>query len=110
MLPRWQQNPQAFDKDRRFLYGLFIDTLRNAEGVQNIAGHHTFRDRGMTLDMLWTHYYSDLAQNIAPQLAAAKLHNKTNDPWHKKIRQFHRKEGRISPVWLMAMRCNGADA
>lgn len=104
MLPRWQQNPVAFDKDRRFLYGLFIDTLRNAAGVQNISGHHTFRDRRMTLDMLWTHYYSDLAQNIAPQLAAAKLHNKTNDSWYKKLRQTVQDEiGRISPIWLIAL-------
>jgi hypothetical protein len=104
MLPRWQQNPVAFDKDRRFLYGLFIDTLRNAAGVQNIAGHHTFRDRRMTLDMLWTHYYSDLAQNIAPQLAAAKLHNNVNDSRYKKFWQSAQEElGKISPIWLIAL-------
>ncbi len=104
MLPRWQQNPAAFDKDRRFLYGLFLDTLRNAAGVQNISGHHTFRGRRMTLDMLWTHYYSDLAQNVAPQLAAAKLHNDATDPWHKKLRQLVQGElGKISVVWLIAL-------
>lgn len=104
MLPRWQQNPAAFDKDRRYLYGLFIDTLRNASGIQNIAGHYTFRDGRRTLDMLWTHYYSDLSQNVAPQLAAAKLHNDVNDPWYKKLRQTVQEElGRISPIWLIAL-------
>jgi len=104
MLPRWQQNPVAFDKDRRFLYGLFIDTLRNAAGVQHIAGHYTFSDRRTTLDRLWTHYYSDLAQNVAPQLAAAKLHSNANDSSYKKFWQsFQDKVGNISPIWLVAL-------
>lgn len=104
MLPRWQQNPAAFDKDRRFLYGLFIDTLRNAAGVQHIAGHYTFRDRAMTIDALWTHYFSDLAQNVAPQLAAAKLHSNANDPWYKKFwHSVQDRLGNISPVWLVAL-------
>jgi hypothetical protein len=104
LLPRWQQNPPAFDKDRRFLYGLFIDTLRNAAGMQHLSGNHTFKGRGITVDALWTHYFSDLAQNVAPQLAAAKLHNDANDPWYKKLwGSFQKEMGNLSPVWLIAL-------
>lgn len=104
MLPRWQQNPVDFDKDRRFLYKTFIDTLRNAGGVQMIAGHYKFSDREMTIDELWSFYYSDLAQNVAPHLASATLHNNANDPWHKKFWQSAQKRiGNISLVWLIAL-------
>ena len=104
MLPRWQEYPNTFDKDRRFLYGLFIDTLRNAAGLQHIAGNFRFADRDMTIDQLWTHYFADLSKNIAPQLAAAKLHTAANDPWHKKLRQNITSElGNISLIWLIAL-------
>lgn len=104
MLPRWQQHPAAFDKDRRFLYGLFIETIKNTAGIAHISGSYTFIDRRITLDALWNHYYSDLAQNVAPQLAAAKLHIESSAPWHRKFWQSIQKElGNISPVWLIAL-------
>jgi hypothetical protein len=104
MLPRWQEYPSTFDKDRRFLYGLFIDTIRNASGLQFVSGNFRFTDRDMTIDQLWEHYFRDLSQNVAPQLAAAKLHTATNDPWHKKLRQSMAQEfGNISLIWLIAL-------
>jgi hypothetical protein len=104
MLPRWQQNPIAFDKDRQFLYRMFIDTLRNVAGVQLIAGHYKFSDLKMTIDELWSFYFSDLAQNVAPQLAAARLHNNAHDSWYKKSCQsVQKKLGNISIVWLIAL-------
>ncbi len=104
MLPRWQQNPIFFEEDRRFLYGLFIDTIRNAAGIPHISGSFVFSDRRISLDQLWTHYFSDLSQKIAPQLAAARLNNAANDPWHKKLRQSIAAELKnTSVVWLLAL-------
>jgi hypothetical protein len=104
LLPRWRQTPTAFDKDRRFLYGLFLDTLRNAAGVQQIAGHYVFKEGRVTVDTLWTHYFTDLSQNVAPQLAAAKLHSNANDPWYKKAWQTLQTEvGNLSPIWMVAL-------
>jgi hypothetical protein len=104
MLPRWQQNPGDFDKDRRFLYNMYIDTLRNVAGIQLIAGHYKFSDRKMTIDELWAFYFADLSQNVAPQLAAARLHNNVNDPRYKKIWQSVQKRlGNVSIVWLIAL-------
>ena len=38
MLPRWQNAPDSFDSDRRFLYKIFMDTIRNAAGVSTDRG------------------------------------------------------------------------
>ncbi len=104
MLPRWHQHPEAFDKDRRFLYGLFIDTIRNASGLQHIAGNYTFSDRNASIDQLWTHYFADLSQNVAPMLAAARLDHSANDPWYRKLGQKLQKElGNFSAIWLIAL-------
>jgi hypothetical protein len=104
MLPRWQQNPETFEQDRRFLYGLYIDTIRNAAGVRYVAGNFMFSDQRVTLDQMWNHYFSDLSQRIAPQLAAAKLNNSINDPWHKKLRQrIGTQMQNMSPIWILAL-------
>lgn len=104
MIPRWQNSPDTFDKDRRFMYGLFIDTIRNAAGTQHIAGNYTFGDRRMTVDQLWTHYFSDLSQRVGPQLAAARIYTAANDPWYKKLWQrFNTNFENVSIVWMIAL-------
>lgn len=104
MLPRWQQYPDSFDKDRRFLYRLYVETIQKAAGVQFIAGNFTFIDRQMTVDQLWNYYFMDLSQHIAPQLTAAKFEAAANDPWWKKWWQNTRAElGNISAIWLIAL-------
>lgn len=104
MLPRWQQNPDAFDKDRRFLYGLFIDTIRNTAGAQHIAGGYYFADRRLTIDQLWNHYFTDLSQHVAPQLTAARMHEAVHAPWYKKLLQSWGAElQNVSIIWMIAL-------
>jgi hypothetical protein len=104
MLPRWQSNPEAFEKDRRFLYELFVDTIRNAAGLQMVAGNYTFADRNMSVDQLWGYYYRDLAQNVGPQLTVARLEAAVDQPWWKRIWRFVVKEAKnISLVWVAAL-------
>jgi|GEM_PF-956764 len=104
MLPRWQQYPETFDKDRRFLYDMFVKTLQNTSGLQVIAGNFLFADGRMTIDQLWNYYYSDLSQNVAPQLAVARLENKANETrfqrWWKRLTT---NLSNISPIWLLAI-------
>lgn len=104
MLPRWQQYPETFEKDRRFLYDMFVKTIQNTSGMQVVAGNFLFADGRMTVDQLWNYYFSDLSQNVAPQLAVARLENKANET------RFQRLWGRlttnlnnISPIWLLAI-------
>jgi hypothetical protein len=104
MLPRWQQNPATFEQDRRFLYGLYIDTIRNTAGVQHIAGNFHFSDRRVTLDQMWQHYFADLSQRVAPQLTAARLNGITNETWLAKLRRKIMTElGNTSPIWILAL-------
>ncbi len=104
MLPRWQQFPDTFETDRRFLYNIFLQAIRNAAGVQMVAGNFQFSQRDMTVDQLWNHYYADLAQNVGPSLSAARLDAAVNDSAFKKFRQTLLREMRkISPVWLLAL-------
>lgn len=104
LLPRWQQYPEAFEKDRRFLYEMFIKTIQNAAGTQVIAGNYTFADGRMTIDQLWNYYFSDLSQNIAPQLAVARFDNVVNETrWQKLFRPFIEKFRNISPIWMIAL-------
>ena len=104
MLPRWVQNPEAFEKDRRFLYQTFIDTIRNAAGIQMVAGNHRFSDRPMTVDQMWNYYFTDLSRNVGPMLSAAKLEAAVNDPWYRRWWKFIITEGRkVSPIWLLAL-------
>lgn len=104
MLPRWQQNPEAFEKDRTFLYKSFMEIIRNAAGVQMIAGHFVFANRPMSVDQLWSFYFSDLAKNVGPQLTAARLHAAANDPWYVRLRKdLLARAKKTSPVWLLAL-------
>ncbi|GAB5492834.1 MAG: hypothetical protein Phog2KO_30490 [Phototrophicaceae bacterium] len=104
MLPRWVQNPESFEKDRRFLYQTFIDAIRSAVGVQIVAGNHRFADRPMTVDQMWNYYFTDLSRNVGPLLTAAKLDAAVNDPWYTRWWKYINTEGRkISPVWMMAL-------
>jgi hypothetical protein len=104
MLPRWQQEPETFNKDRRFLYGLFIDGIRNAAGVQYVGGNFLFRDRRHSVDELWNHYFTDLSRQVGPQLTAAKLLTAANEPWHKKLRRRIAEELKnVSFVWMVAL-------
>lgn len=104
MLPRWQQNPDTFERDRRFLYQSFIEAIRNAAGAQIIAGNYVFIDRPMTLDQLWNYYFTDLSRNVGPMLTTARLQAQANDPWYKKLWKNSFSEIRkISPIWLMAL-------
>lgn len=104
MLPRWQQQPETFEKDRRFLYEMFIKTIQNTAGMQMIAGNFLFSDGRMTIDQLWNYYFSDLSQNVAPQLAVARLDNKANETrWQKFIRPIIGNARNISPIWLLAI-------
>ena len=104
MLPRWQQFPDTFENDRRFLYNVFLQAIRNAAGVQVVAGNFSFSQRDMTVDQLWNHYYADLAQNVGPSLSAARLEAAVSDSAFKKFRQWLLREMRkISPVWMLAL-------
>ncbi len=104
MLPRWQQHPETFEKDRRFLYEMFIKTIQNTAGMQMIAGNFLFSDGRMTVDQLWNYYFSDLSQNVAPQLAVARLDNKANETrWQKFIRPLMGNIRNISPIWMLAI-------
>ena len=104
MLPRWVQNPESFEKDRRFLYQTFIDSIRSAAGVQVVAGNHRFSDRPMTVDQMWNYYFTDLSRNVGPMLTAAKLDAAVNDPWYTRWWKYINTEGRkISPVWMLAL-------
>lgn len=104
MLPRWQQAPALFEQDRRFLYEIFVETIQNAAGTRVFAGNLTFVDRPITIDQLWNHYYTDLAQNVGPYLTAAKLHAAVNDPWYKKmLASWKQKLLNLSPVWMLAL-------
>lgn len=104
MLPRWQQYPEQFEKDRRYLYEMFIKTIQNASGTQVIAGNYTFADGRMTIDQLWNYYFSDLSQNIAPQLAAARFDNAVNETrFQKMFRPMLNNLRNISPIWMIAL-------
>jgi hypothetical protein len=104
MLPRWQQSPDNFDRDRRFLYQIFMDTLRNAAGVSTIAGHYTFANKPLTVDQLWNYYYTDLSRNVGGILTQARLQAAVNDPWWKKAFQNAIAELRkVSVVWLLVL-------
>lgn len=104
MLPRWTQSPESFEKDRRFLYQTFLDTIKNAAGAQMVAGNHRFSDRPMTVDQMWNYYFTDLSRNVGPLLSAAKLEASVNDPWYRRWWKFINAEGRkISPIWLIAL-------
>jgi hypothetical protein len=104
MLPRWQQSPDNFDRDRRFLYQIFMDTLRNAAGVSTIAGHYTFANKPLTVDQLWNYYYTDLSRNVGGILTQARLQAAVNDPWWKKMYQNWVGEiRRVSFIWLTAL-------
>ncbi len=104
MIPRWVSNPENFEKDRRFLYQTFIDTIRNAAGVQMVAGNHRFSDRPMTIDQMWNYYYTDLSRNIGPMLSAAKLDAAVNDPWYTRWWKYTQAQTRrISLVWSLAL-------
>lgn len=104
MLPRWVQNPETFEKDRRFLYQTFIDSIRSAAGIQVLAGNHRFADRPMTIDQMWNYYFTDLSRNVGPMLTAAKLDAAVNDPWYTRWWKYLNTEGRkISPVWMLVL-------
>lgn len=104
MLPRWSQYPGTFEKDRRYLYNLFVETIRNAAGLQMVAGNFTFSDRNVTIDQLWQSYYADLSRNSASQLTAARLDADANDPaWRKLWKRIREQTGNISPIWMLAL-------
>lgn len=105
MLPRWQQFPAAFEKDRRYLYSLFLDSLKNSSGLTYMAGNFTFADRNdLTVDQLWNYYFSDLSQRIAPQLTAARLEAEANTPtWRKVLQRVRKQLSNISPIWIIAL-------
>jgi hypothetical protein len=104
MLPRWQQYPAAFDKDRTFLYRLFVDTIQKSAGLSYIAGNFRFVDRALTVDQLWQHYFSDLSQRVAPQLAAAQIESVANEKWQQKwLRWAWGELRKVSAVWLLAL-------
>jgi hypothetical protein len=104
MLPRWQQHPDSFEKDRRFLYQMFIKTIQNTAGMQVIAGNFLFSEGRMTIDQLWNYYFSDLSQNIAPKLAVARFDNVVNETrWQRLMRPFFGNIRNISPIWLLAL-------
>jgi hypothetical protein len=104
MLPRWQQGSDNFDRDRRFLYQIFMDTLRNASGVSTIAGHYTFANKPLTVDQLWNYYYTDLSRNVGGILTQARLQAQVNDPWWKKAFQNAIAELRkVSLTWMTVL-------
>jgi hypothetical protein len=104
MLPRWQASPDSFDADRRFLYKIYMDTIRNAAGVSTVAGHYNFSDKPLTVDQLWNYYYTDLSRNVGGLLTQARLQANVNDPWWKKAWQgFIAEIRKISIIWLIAL-------
>lgn len=104
MLPRWKASPDSFDADRRFLYKIYMDTIRNAAGMSTVAGHYNFSDKPLTVDQLWNYYYTDLSRNVGGLLTQARLEANVNDPWWKKAWQGFQAELRnISIIWLLAL-------
>lgn len=104
MLPRWQQSPTSFEQDRRFLYDLFFQVIRNAAGVQVVAGNFTFADRQMSIDQLWNAYFTDLSQHIGPQLAAARFETVVNERWYTQLlHTLTRDLKNLSLIWLLAL-------
>jgi hypothetical protein len=97
-------NTGTYEQDRRFLYNLFIQAIRNATGAQVVAGNYSFSDQKMSIDQLWNHYFTDLSQNIGPQLAAARFDTAVNGSWQKKKFQTLISDLRnVSPIWLIAL-------
>lgn len=104
MLPRWKDSTDTFEKDRRFLYGVYLQAIRNATGNQYVAGNFLFSDQRMTVDQLWQYYFSDLAQNVGPLLTAAQLDEDANAPWWRRFRKWVMERSKqISPVWMLAL-------
>ncbi len=104
MLPRWKQQPDTFEQDRRFLYNVFIQAIRNASGVQYAGGNHIFTGGNTSIDQLWTHYFRDLSQNVGPMLSAARLEIEADAPWYRRTWMWLRKNGKnISPMWMLAL-------
>lgn len=104
LLPRWQQYPESFEKDRRFLYEMFIKTIQNSAGVQVVAGNFSFADGQMSIDQLWNYYFADLSQKVGPQLAVARIDNAVNETTTQKWwRVFLTNIKNISPIWLLAL-------
>ena len=104
MLPRWQQYPEAFEKDRRYLYEMFTKTIQNTSGVQVVAGNFLFSEGRMTIDQLWNYYFTDLSQNVAPKLAEARFDNAVNETrWQKFFRPILENIRSISPIWTLAL-------
>lgn len=104
MLPRWRQTPELFEKDRKFLYQTFTDTVRNASGGRAIAGHFRFVDRPLTVDQLWGHYFADLSQNVGPLLTQARLQAAVDTPrWRKILDRAIQEFRKLNPIWLLAL-------
>jgi len=104
MLPRWQQYPEAFEKDRRYLYEMFTKTIQNTSGVPVVAGNFLFSEGRMTIDQLWNYYFTDLSQNVAPKLAEARFDNAVNETrWQKFFRPILGNIRNISPIWSLAL-------
>jgi len=104
MLPRWQQYPESFEKDRRYLYEMFTKTIQNTAGVQMVAGNFLFSEGRMTIDQLWNYYFTDLSQNVAPKLAEARFENAANETrFQKKFGSIYENLRNISPIWLLAL-------
>ena len=104
MLPRWKDSTDTFEKDRRFLYGVYLQAIRNATGNQYVAGNFLFSDQQMTVDQLWQYYFSDLAQNVGPLLTAAQLDDDVNaSAWRRFRKWVIERSKQISPVWVLAL-------
>ena len=104
MLPRWQQYPESFEKDRRYLYDMFTKTIQNTAGLQMVAGNFLFSEGRMTIDQLWNYYFTDLSQNVAPKLAEARFENAANETrFQKMLRPIFGNIRNISPIWLIAL-------
>ncbi|MEO0564271.1 MAG: hypothetical protein AAF125_19355, partial [Chloroflexota bacterium] len=104
MLPRWVNYPDTFQQDRRFLYNVFIQAMRNATGVQYVGGNHRFSDGKMTIDQLWTSYLTDLSQNVGPQLSVARLEAAADATWWQRTWNWMRARFKnLSVIWLLAL-------
>jgi hypothetical protein len=104
MLPRWQQHPESFEQDRRYLYEMFTKTIQNTSGVQMVAGNFLFSEGRMTIDQLWNYYFTDLSQNVAPKLAEARFENAVNETrFQSFFSRFFGNIRNISPIWLLAL-------
>ncbi len=104
MLPRWKQQPDTFDQDRRFLYNVFIQAIRNASGVTYAGGNHIFTGGSTSIDQLWNHYFRDLSQNVGPMLSAARLEIEADAPWYRRAWIWVRKRSKnLSIMWLLAL-------